>query len=417
MSTIAADREKSELDAVLSSGILDRAPTLAQFLTYVCSKYFEGATEDIKEYNIAVQALGRPPDFDQKRDSIVRVEAHKLRRRLHEYYEAEGADHEIRIEIPPGQYAPKFVFQPAQATLAPALGIKKEDQTATRESKVAALSAPRPGWRKLVAAALGVLSVSVLIAITFYRQTNLDRFWEPVMRQPGPVLICIGQPKTYAFNRSQSALDAWFTAKSAGQTTPAPPPPVTFEDLVPTWDHHISIDDAQAFVQISSLFAQKGRKVTLRGGRSVALADLRGKPCVLIGAFNNDWTLALAGELRFNFVHLEKTATSMVQDRLDPRNTAWAVANAWPYTRIAGDYAIVTRARNATTEQWVVIGAGITQFGTVAAGEFLSNPTYFDAALKTAPRDWYRKNMQVVLSVKVMSGTAGPPNVLAVHFW
>jgi len=118
--------------------------------------------------------------------------------------------------------------------------------------------------------------------------------------------------------------------------------------------------------------------------------------------------LALAGELRFYFVHDEKTETSMVQDRLDPRNNGWTVANAWPHPRIPTDYAIVTRARNATTEQAVVIGAGITQFGTVAAGEFLSNPAYFDAALKTAPRDWYRKNMQVVLSVKVMSGTAGP---------
>jgi hypothetical protein len=416
MSTTAAVQEKSELNAVLSSGILDRAPTLAQFLTYICSKYFEGATEEIKEYNIAVQALGRPPDFDQKRDSIVRVEAHKLRRRLHEYYEAEGANHEIRIEIPPGQYAPKFIYQPARATLAPAPAVK-EDRSQTWESKLASLSPLRPGWGKLVTVALGVLAVSVTIALTFYRQTNLDLFWEPVMRQPGPVLICIGQPKTYNFNRTQSVLDAWFTAQSAGQTAPTPAPLVPFDDIVPTWDRHISIDDAQAFVRISSLFAQKGRNVQLRGGRSVALADLRGKPCVFIGAFNNDWTLALAGELRFNFAHEEKTGISMVQDRSDPRNNSWTVANAWPYTRIPADYAIVTRARNATTEQTIVIGAGITQFGTVAAGEFLSNPAYFDTALKTAPRDWYRKNMQVVLSVKVMSGTAGPPNVVAVHFW
>src|SRR5260370_41940299 len=95
MSTIAAVQEKSELDAVLSSGILDRAPTLAQFLTYVCSKYFEGATEQIKEYNIAVQALGRPPDFDQKKDSIGRVEAHELLRPFHDHSQADGSAHDI----------------------------------------------------------------------------------------------------------------------------------------------------------------------------------------------------------------------------------------------------------------------------------------------------------------------------------
>src|SRR5512133_775776 len=106
----AADfrQERDELETILASGILNRAPNLAQLLTYVCAKYFEGAGEQIKEYNIAVEALGRPADFDQKRDSIVRVEAHRLRKRLREYYEADGADHAIRIEIPPGQYAPLF---------------------------------------------------------------------------------------------------------------------------------------------------------------------------------------------------------------------------------------------------------------------------------------------------------------------
>ena len=107
----AADfrQEKHELDAILASGIFNRAPNLAHVLTYVCAKYFEGTAEQIKEYNIAVEALGRPADFDQKRDSIVRVEAHRLRKRLREYYQADGADHSIRIEIPPGQYAPKFL--------------------------------------------------------------------------------------------------------------------------------------------------------------------------------------------------------------------------------------------------------------------------------------------------------------------
>jgi hypothetical protein len=104
-------QEKRELEAVLASGIFNRAPNLALLLTYVCARYFEGAAEQIKEYNIAVDALGRPADFDQKRDSIVRVEAHRLRKRLREYYDADGAAHTLRIDIPPGQYAPRFVMR------------------------------------------------------------------------------------------------------------------------------------------------------------------------------------------------------------------------------------------------------------------------------------------------------------------
>jgi len=103
------EQERNELQSVLTSGIFHRAPNLANVLTYVCEKYFEGAAEQIKEYNIAVEALGRPAGFDQRRDSIVRVEAHRLRKRLREYYEADGADHQVRIDIPPGQYAPQFL--------------------------------------------------------------------------------------------------------------------------------------------------------------------------------------------------------------------------------------------------------------------------------------------------------------------
>ena len=106
-----SEEEKNELHAVLASGIFNRAPNLAHVLTYVCEKHFEGAASQIKEYNVAVEALGRPPGFDQKRDSIVRVEAHRLRKRLSEYYGAQGASHAVRIDIPSGQYAPRFVRQ------------------------------------------------------------------------------------------------------------------------------------------------------------------------------------------------------------------------------------------------------------------------------------------------------------------
>jgi hypothetical protein len=109
-STVGLREEKAELEAVFASGIFSRAPGLAHMLNYVCTKYFEGQSDQVKEYNIAVEALGRAADFDQKRDSIVRVEAHRLRRRLNEYYEGEGASHRIRIVLPSGQYVPQFLL-------------------------------------------------------------------------------------------------------------------------------------------------------------------------------------------------------------------------------------------------------------------------------------------------------------------
>jgi hypothetical protein len=104
-------QERTELQSVLDSGLFDRAPSLAQLLTYICSRYFDGEGEQIKEYNIAVEALGRPPDFDPKRDSIVRVEAYRLRKRLRDYYASEGIQHAVHIVVPPGHYTPKFLVR------------------------------------------------------------------------------------------------------------------------------------------------------------------------------------------------------------------------------------------------------------------------------------------------------------------
>lgn len=103
------DQCKAELAAVIASGIFAKAPSLALLLDYVCTKYFEGQANQIKEYNIAVEALGRPPSFEPRQDSIVRVEAFRLRKRLKQYYENEGADRHLRIVIPSGQYVPQFL--------------------------------------------------------------------------------------------------------------------------------------------------------------------------------------------------------------------------------------------------------------------------------------------------------------------
>lgn len=101
--------ERAELESVQTSALFQRAPNLARILAYVCQKHFQRESSSLKEYNIAVEALGRPPDFDPQADAIVRVDAHLLRKRLHLYYECEGKHHDIQIVLPSGQYAPEFV--------------------------------------------------------------------------------------------------------------------------------------------------------------------------------------------------------------------------------------------------------------------------------------------------------------------
>src|ERR1022692_4886564 len=122
------ERERAELAAVLECEFFRRSPQISRLLSYLCEKYFEGRTSEIKEYTIAVDVLGRSAEFDPQIDAIVRVDAYHLRKRLKQYYASEGFDHEIHLVLPPGQYTPKFVSRPeaeapvevAQIEVAPA---------------------------------------------------------------------------------------------------------------------------------------------------------------------------------------------------------------------------------------------------------------------------------------------------------
>jgi hypothetical protein len=102
------DAWRAELGAVLHSECFTRAPTLAHLLSYLCEKLFVGEARQIKEYSVGVEVFRRGDSFDQDSDSIVRVEANRLRKRLAEYYAGEGASHRLHISIPVGQYVPQF---------------------------------------------------------------------------------------------------------------------------------------------------------------------------------------------------------------------------------------------------------------------------------------------------------------------
>lgn len=103
------ETERAELEVVLASDLFAKSPNLAKMLQYIGHKHFEGKEHLLKEYNIGVDALGRPPDFDPKADSIVRVEAHRLREKLKRYYESEGSDHPVIISLQVGHYIPQFL--------------------------------------------------------------------------------------------------------------------------------------------------------------------------------------------------------------------------------------------------------------------------------------------------------------------
>lgn len=204
---------KRELEAVLQSPAFQKAPGLAKFLTYICDRHFAGQADRIKEYNIAVEALGRPADFDQKADSIVRVEANRLRKRLREYYETQGKDHAVQISIPSGQYAPVFV---------------RRELPEPKEAPPAA--APEAPLRRRWTWTLGlvVLAAAVLVAVTWTRPSRpggQPAFPEQISAPPGDeVRILAGSiASRYVDKRGHIWLPDRFSTGGEVLSSPASP--------------------------------------------------------------------------------------------------------------------------------------------------------------------------------------------------
>ena len=395
----------AQVTKILESPQFRSSKRCSLFLRYVVERASENHLECLKERALGIEVFERDPHYDTNQDPVVRTTAGEVRKRLAQYYLEPGHDEEPRISLPSGSYVPEINFPPA---------------------KIKAVAAPVPAPRLVLrvkflyvaAAGIAIAATAAVLLSLRSRESDLDRFWAPVLDPQETVLVCLGQPKTYNFtSKAQGELEKYFADGAERQNPPPVLKTLSLEDLVPMWDRYLGLGDAQAFSELSNCFARRGKYAHLYGVRSVSLDDLRSKPCVLIGAFNNEWTMSLAGELRYYFDVDYQNSAEFVNDRQNPGKTDWKVFNAWPYWKIPVDYAIVSRVLNPTTEQTVVIAAGITHYGTHAAGEFLTNQVYFSEALVNAPRDWYRKNMQVVLSTKVISGANGPPKVLAAHFW
>ncbi len=107
---------RQQLERVLSSSGFRKCAQLSRFLRFAVDQALEGANGAAKETSIGVEIFGRKPDYDPGCDPVVRVEARRLRIKLAQYYELEGREDPIRIDLPKGGYLPVFeIMRPAEA--------------------------------------------------------------------------------------------------------------------------------------------------------------------------------------------------------------------------------------------------------------------------------------------------------------
>jgi len=399
----SADNVRLELDRALASGHFKNSTRCQAFLRYLVERTLAGDGSLLKERVIGVEVFGRAPDYDTSEDPVVRTTAAEIRKKLAQFYQEPEHAGELRIELHPGSYVPEFRPQEVAAPPAP----------------VAAPARPRiriPKKLLIPGGAAAVLATGWFL-LPLWQTTGVDRFWNPMMTAPGGVLFCLGQPRTY--NLYSDAKQRDLELKIEGlprESLQSSKEMIPLNQLVPMWDRYLALGDAMCLLRLVSVFEKRGKPYSIRGGASTSFSDLREHPAILIGAFDNEWTLRAVGQLRYTF-YKDFQGLEVVRDRDHPEKSDWKLINSWPYWEIANDYAIVSRVFDHTTDRMVVIAAGITHFGTAAAGEFLADPASFSQAIQQLPRDWNRRNLQIVLRVPVVHGTGGRPRVLATYVW
>ncbi len=411
---------RCELERILQSSAFRGSHRSQEFLRYIVEKTLVPQLSDLKERHIAVELFGRPPAANLAEDTIVRVTAREVRRRLQQFYASpEGAGAVLQIHLSPGSYVPEFeLVEPGIEVLRPIAEEKGEG------------AAPRPSRRRLfprlAAWALAPAVIAVVLAWPELREAGASReaalaesFWRPVIHSGEEIVIGIPHPIVYQPSlralresaRRQPAQEIPFQRPLALR-----PEELNGADFVAVQDQYVAFGDLLAASHLHAMMAVRQKRVRLRSASKINPADLKEAPSIQIGAFSNSWTLELGRDLRFRFSRTQD-GRSCILDTATP-GRFWALPTLTSDSAADQDYLLITRLRSGRWGQPAVLVAGLKQFGTGAGGELLSNPRRLGEVLRSiGDVRWPEANLQIVLETRVMEKTPSAPQLVAWHVW
>ena len=407
----------SQLTQIQNSHAFCNSARSKEFLSYVVEQALAGQADNLKERSIGVNLFHRAPTYDTGEDPIVRVKAGEVRRRLAEYYAGEETAPELQIELPVGSYVPKFRWRTPPASpilLAPEVEVVEQSLTPPKQSG---------HWRiKGFAAALVIvgIAITILTRANYHPPSTLDRFWEPLSATKQPVLICVPTPVTYALSsdlylKSPAAHTGIYDSISKRNATPLqldPDTSIKWKEITPLVDFYVNKDDAYVAEELSAFFAWGHRPSQVRFGNDYTYEDLRSSPAILVGAYNNPWMDRVMSDLPIGF--RESGEVVWIEDLTKPGQVWKASLNGREGSK---DFALVARLLNSKTGQFLLIVSGVGMVGTKAAGRFITHEEDLGTALRTAPRGWEKKNLEIVIETDIVDGSPSPPRAVAVKVW
>ena len=409
----ASDKEAVllQVDRLLASSHFRNSRRYSDFLRFVVTKTADGHADILKERTIGIEVFDREPTFDTSGDSIVRVAAAEVRKRIAQYYQEEGHEIELRIDLPSGSYVAHF-RRPTEPTPAivtfPESSPPVEPKTITHGARTRAVLSR---WKvSIVATSLLLVVIAAFFALRARSDTGINRFWGPVFESSAPVIVCVG---TVEPSHISQDFRSRFTVQMANSVNGLEEPPVPTPQL-PDWPA-VTWIDAVELARIAEMLTRHNKTAVLRSSENATLADLRAGPVILLGVLENTWSLRLVSNLRFH-PRMDFASQKMwIEDSQHPERKEWSAPWGIAYSETRDDYALVTRTRDPLSGQISVEIGGLGLHASQAAGEFVTNPVYMNS-LSPDLHDPNR-NVQIVLKINVIKGEAGPPQVVAENYW
>jgi len=405
---LTAEKVLAQLELITGDDAFRSSKRSIEFLRFVVRETLKGDADQIKERTIGIEVFGRSSAYDTNLDHVVRTAATELRKRLALYYGDKKHRSELRIWMVPGSYIPKFTVAAADSQPDAEAEVRQNaagDSRHEAETTGNAVVHRRNHWRLAYLLSAAVLAAAALGYFLLHKPNPEYLFWKPVLDTPGPVLLAVGDvpngPPTPvdpgAKQDSPLAIQHSYSARS-----------VPFADMV-------------TIAKVVGVLQAGGKKVLIRRENTSSFSDLREGPVVLVGAFNNEWSLRLTRQLRYTLALDAENHLIYIKDAKNPAARTWSWGTNQPRDRVGGagspvlhDYALISRIRNSETGHVLVVIGGLYTYGTESAGEFLTDPQLMQAITQQAHMGAGDKSLQIVLGTTVTDGTPGPPQILAI---
>jgi hypothetical protein len=414
VSPAARDALAAQIDRLIASGVLRGSESLCRLLRYLAERAMEHPGVAVKEYQIAVEVFGRPPDFDPRLDSTVRVQTGRLRAKLADYYAGEGADDRIIVEVPKGSYSliiherpaaePESEAQPSAASPAE---LPRQTETLRPKTTVAliALSTVTVG---LLAALLVVLFDNPLrprpdAAVSEPVPAALKTFWAGFVDGPERPWVVfsnaefVGRPETGMryFDPSRDARTGIL-------------------------DHYTGVGEVLAVHELDRVFTLLHHGIRVKRGRLLSLDDAKNNDLIFIGSPAENLSLRdipTTQEFAFRLAADGPRKGDLAIYNLNPRPGESSVFWASPTLPIAEDYAVIGLMPGMNPSRWVMVLAGTTTIGTQAAAEFVTRESNLAELVSRVGKSSAGQILpfEAVIHVKVVGGVPVTTRLVALH--